>query len=82
MLGTAMMPTRLRSTLAGLTALILLSAIGGIFWVQDLRYSLPTPRPDGWRAVAAGIHVALPREVRGASPPASRPASPAPFLQP
>jgi hypothetical protein len=57
------MPTRLRSTLAGLTALVLLTAIGGVFWLQDWRYSLPTPRPEGWRAVAVGTRVALPSEV-------------------
>jgi hypothetical protein len=57
------MPTRLRSTLAGLTALALLAAIGGIFWLQDWRYSLPTPRPEGWHAVPVGTQVALPREI-------------------
>ena len=57
------MPTRLRSTLAGLTALVLLAAIGGVFWLQDWRYSRPTPRPEGWHAVAAGTRVALPPEI-------------------
>lgn len=54
------MPTRWRSTLAALTALVLLTAIGGVFWFQDWRYSLPTPRPEGWLAVPAGTRVTLP----------------------
>lgn len=32
----------------------LLAVIGFSFWFQDLRYSLPTPRPVGWRAPAIG----------------------------
>jgi hypothetical protein len=36
------------------------SVIVAVFWVQDLRYSLPTPRPSGLREPDPRVRVALP----------------------
>ena len=57
------MSALIRSTLAGLTALALLGAIGAVFWYQDMQYSLPTPRPTAWQPVAPGSPIALPRDI-------------------
>ncbi len=57
------MAPRTRSILAGLTTVALLGAIGAIFWHQDIRYPLPTPRPSGWRPVPAGTRIALPPDI-------------------
>ena len=57
------MSPRTRTVLAGLSTLTLLGAIGAIFWYQDVRYSLPTPRPATWRPVPPGTRVALPPEI-------------------
>lgn len=54
---------RTRSILAGLTTVLFLGAIAGIFWFQDVQYSLPTPRPVNWHRVATGTRVALPADV-------------------
>jgi len=56
---------RTRSILAGLTTLAIMGAIGAIFWHQDLQYSLPTPKPSAWHAVAAGTRIALPPDIEG-----------------
>jgi hypothetical protein len=34
--------------------LSLIAVIGLSFWFQDLRYSLPAPKPNGWKAPAVG----------------------------
>ncbi len=36
---------------------VLLGIIGLSFWFQDLRYSLPTPRPNGWKAPKIGTNL-------------------------
>ena len=41
-------------------AVLLLGLTGLTFWYQDLRYSLPTPRPAAWREVSQGQAVSLP----------------------
>jgi len=38
-----------------------LSVIGATFYIQDYRYSLPTPRPANFRPVALGNTMALPK---------------------
>lgn len=45
---------------AGLLAGVLLAGVVGLFWWQDVRYSLPTPVPEDWHAVAPGAMVTLP----------------------
>lgn len=56
-------PQRLRvAATLGLTAL-LLTVIGIVFWVQDGRYSLPTPRPPSLRELPPGTAVVLPAGV-------------------
>ena len=49
--------------LAGVLCLACLSGIAGLFWLQDLQYSRPTPVPSSWVDVPAGARVALPRSV-------------------
>ncbi len=46
-----------------LAAALTLLAIGTVFWQQDLRYSLPTPRPAALVQVAIGTTVELPANV-------------------
>lgn len=41
-----------------------LVAMGVVFWRQDLRYSLPTPRPTDLQQVPVGTVVELPLELR------------------
>lgn len=41
-----------------------LTAIGVVFWQQDLRYALPTPRPADLRQVPVGTVVELPPALR------------------
>ena len=36
---------------------VLLGIIGLSFWFQDLRYSLPTPQPSGWKAPKIGTNL-------------------------
>lgn len=48
-------------------AALLLALVGVTFWCQDLRYSLPTPRPAGWRGVAQGQAVSLPSHLADAA---------------
>ncbi len=49
---------RVAATLGG--AALLLGAVGITFWTQDIRYSLPTPRPPTLADVPTGATVALP----------------------
>ena len=49
---------RLAATLG--SAACLLAAVGVTFWYQDLRYTLPTPRPAALADVAPGQIVVLP----------------------
>jgi peroxiredoxin len=51
---------RWRAIAAGALAAVLASAIGVVFWQQDLRYALPTPRPAGWQPATVGAAVVLP----------------------
>jgi hypothetical protein len=41
-------------------AVVLLALVGTMFWYQDLRYSLPTPKPPTLEVVSQGAAVALP----------------------
>jgi len=41
------------------------SFIGIVFWQQDLRYSLPTPRPDGLQQPETGSRAELPESLAG-----------------
>jgi hypothetical protein len=54
------MPAWSRSVAAGTVAGALLAGIVWVFWQQDLRYSLPTPRPAGWRPPALATRIVLP----------------------
>jgi hypothetical protein len=49
-----------RAVAAGVFALTVLVAIGWVSWRQDLRYSLPTPRPANWHRPVTGAAVTLP----------------------
>jgi len=41
------------------------SFIGVVFWEQDLRYSLPTPRPEGLQQPETGTRARLPDSLAG-----------------
>lgn len=58
------MPRQVRHAAAVALAALLLAAIGGMFWWQDLQYSRPTPVPSAWRDVVPGTAVALPDDLR------------------
>ncbi len=49
-----------RTTLVLAGAVLLLGLAGVTFWYQDIRYSLPTHRPAGWKEVSRGHTVVLP----------------------
>ena len=51
---------RIRQFLVIASAGILLAAVACAFWVQDLKYSLPTPQPASLAAVAFGSQPELP----------------------
>ena len=51
---------RLRTALVIVGVGILLAAVGAVFWYQDVRYSLPTPRPATLVALDNGQSVTLP----------------------
>lgn len=56
-----------RSVAVTLCVAISLTAMGHVFWRQDLRYSLPTPRPADLVAPPIGAHVALPVDLIAAT---------------
>jgi len=56
---------RLRIALASGVVALCLSFIGIVFWEQDLRYSLPTPRPDGLQQPETGSLARLPASLAG-----------------
>ncbi|WP_462266872.1 DUF6436 domain-containing protein [Mucilaginibacter sp.] len=49
----------MRKIIVCLWLLFLLAGIGGIFWHYQLRYSLPTPVPAGYRPVTSGAVIDL-----------------------
>ena len=49
-----------RTALVLAAAVLLLGLAGVTFWYQDIRYSLPTHRPTGWKEVSRGQTVVLP----------------------
>lgn len=51
---------RWRTMLVLGSVVLLLGVVGATLWFQDVRYSLPTPRPAGWREVNRGRAVPLP----------------------
>ena len=51
----------LKTALALLSAALLLGIVVAVFWYQDLRYALPTPRPENLEPVPAGAVVPLDR---------------------
>lgn len=51
----------LKLALTLLCALLLLGVVCTVFWYQDLRYSLPTPRPESLAPVPMGAVVPLDR---------------------
>lgn len=51
-------PRRQRIVLGA--ALLALATMAQVFWDEDLRYSLPTPRPSGLRQAARGSQLELP----------------------
>lgn len=53
-------PRTLRSAAVITFAAAALLAIAWVFWDQDLRYSLPTPRPDDLQQPALGTAIDLP----------------------
>ncbi len=60
--------------IVGLGELGLLTWLVGMFWYQDWRYSLPTPRPANWQETSIGTGVRLPASSGGiAWSPSSRP---------
>lgn len=63
-----------RQVLAVFLCVAMLGAIGAAFWHQDLRYSLPTPRPAGWTATPVGTRIPLPPAIEALR--AARPGSP------
>jgi hypothetical protein len=69
---------RLKEILALGCASLLLAIVGAVFWYQDGRYSLPTPRPSALVAVDMGQRVVLPVSLDPAAK--RRPTAVAPFL--
>jgi hypothetical protein len=57
---TALVHTRLRLALASSATFLCSSAIVATFWFQDVRYSLPTPRPALLEQAPTGTRVDLP----------------------
>ena len=65
------MPSRRSRRLRWVAALVqvgLVAFIGGAFWWQNGRYAVPTPRPIGWPAPAAGAVLTLPTLVDATDP--------------
>jgi len=56
----AIVDSRIRLALAGAAVLACSTVIVAAFWIQDWRYSLPTPRPSGLRQAALGSTAELP----------------------
>ncbi|TDW95938.1 TlpA family protein disulfide reductase [Dinghuibacter silviterrae] len=54
----------MKKALIVLWLLIIFGCIGYIFWYTDWKYSLPTPVPKDYHAVAAGAYVALDGKLR------------------
>lgn len=52
-----------RTALTLIGATLLFAAEAAVFWAQDWRYSLPTPRPAALVQAAPGTVLALPRQV-------------------
>src|ERR1700744_4303768 len=53
--------------------LLLITAIGWLFWESAWKYSLPTPVPSGYRDVARGTPVRLPASAAPALRAAGKP---------
>ena len=53
-----------RTGLALVFSVSALAATGWIFWLEDLRYALPTPRPEGLSGPSVGDRVALPAPIQ------------------
>lgn len=70
-------PTRValwRPLTASVTVLGLLVFVGYVFWEQEWRWSLPTPRPGGLQQMPMGARPALPEAVTARwTPAAGRP---------
>ncbi len=60
-------PALWRSVVVVGCVVVALGAIGRVFWQQDLRYSLPTPRPADLVAPPVGGPLPLPAEVIAAA---------------
>ena len=55
----------LRKIFTGVWLSLLLSMMGGLFWYNDLVFSLPTPVPANYKAVPVGTVIKLPIVVCG-----------------
>ena len=64
---TARVQSRRRVVVTLACAALLLTVVGGVFWYQDYRYSLPTPRPPALADVNLGTAIALPASVPAAA---------------
>ncbi|WP_295767524.1 thioredoxin fold domain-containing protein [uncultured Mucilaginibacter sp.] len=54
----------MRKLLVGIWLLLLVIAVGGLFWYNEYRYTLPTPVPVNYKAVSNGTIIKLPNGVR------------------
>jgi hypothetical protein len=50
----------LKKLFAGVWLLLLVSIVAGLFWYNDMVYSLPTPLPANYKAVPLGTVIKLP----------------------
>ncbi len=71
--GAVGLSLRLRIVLTLACALCLLVTAGAVFWYQDARYSLPTPKPPTLATVPVGTRIILPASFKLSSPHDSRP---------
>lgn len=53
----------MRKLLVGLWLVLLVAAVGALFWYNEYRYTLPTPVPQNYKAVNNGTAINLPSNI-------------------
>jgi hypothetical protein len=57
----------MKKILVALWLVLLVTAVGSLFWYNQYRYSLPTPVPANYKAISTGTFIRLPRNLYAAT---------------
>lgn len=57
----------MKKILVALWLVLLVAAMGTLFWYNQYRYSLPTPVPANYKAISTGTYIRLPGNLHAAS---------------